>query len=64
MADFSSVRTGSSPVVRLLHILLNSLMLGRIVTGLFVVLGGFALTYFSANLTEMFGSISRAEEHL
>jgi hypothetical protein len=39
-------------------------MLGRIVTGLFVVWGWFALMYFSANLTEMFGSISRADQHL
>lgn len=62
IADFSSVRTGSSPVIRLLHkcqIMLKQILLWLVVAGI-----GGIITYYSASLSDNFWRVAWFEKHL
>ena len=66
IADFSSARTGSSPVIRYLDVYSVGFrkMVSRIMIWLLIMVLGGAIIYFSANLVEMFWRSRRADEKL
>lgn len=64
IADFSSVCTGSSPVIRYLDYLSIVQMLANILWGVLMCWVGFLLCYYSAWIVREFGRIAWAELHL
>ena len=66
IADFSSARTGSSPVIRYPNVYSVGPreMVSRIVIWLLIIALSGAMIYFSANLVEMFWRSRRADEKL
>ena len=63
IADFSSVCTGSSPVIRYLSLLIIA-MFGRIIWGLLLAGAGAVMCYYSYQLVAIFGRNARAERNL
>ena len=67
IADFSSARTGSSPVIRYLNVyslLFSRKMFGRFILWLLIVALGWGMIFYSANLVEIFGRSNWADAHL